>query len=67
MNDYGTFNGWKKQGRVVMSGQRGVFRNEYGDKMFSRDQTCLIGGIERITVYRNQRGQFIKSVTVQSN
>lgn len=61
---HNTFNGWKRQGRVVMAGERGVFRNEYGDAMFSREQTCPIGGVERITVYRDQNGRFVKQTTV---
>ena len=60
---YNTFNGWKRQGRVVEQGQRGSFYNEYGDKMFHRNQTVPIGGIERITVYRDQRGHFVKQTT----
>lgn len=60
-----TFNGWKKVGRVVMQGQRGQFENEYGDKMFSIEQTCPIGGVERITVYRDRSGRFVKKTIVQ--
>jgi hypothetical protein len=59
---YSTFNGWKLQGRVVMQGEKGQFRNEYGDKMFARNQTTPIGGIERITVYRDTRGRFVKQI-----
>jgi len=61
---YGTFNGWKKQGRVVSAGERGTHYNEYGDKMFHRSQTVPIGGIERITVYRDRTGRFVKQTTV---
>ena len=57
---YNTFNGWKKRGRVVMQGERGQYENEYGDKMFHRSQTTLIGGVEKITVYRDRSGRFIK-------
>lgn len=57
---YKTFNGWKLAGRVVMLGQKGQFRNEYGDMMFHKSQTKLIGNVERITVYRDTRGRFIK-------
>lgn len=60
---HNTFNGWKKRGRVVMAGQRGEYENEYGDKMFHERQTCLIGGVERITVYRDNSGRFVKQVT----
>lgn len=63
---YSTFNGWKRQGRVVASGERGSFYNEYGDKMFHRNQTVPIGGIEKITVYRDEFGRFIKK-TVHFN
>lgn len=55
-----TFAGWKREGRVVMAGQRSRYRNEYGDPMFSRDQTTPIGGVERITVYRDTQGRFVK-------
>ena len=57
---FNTFNGWKKRGRVVMQGERGQYENEYGDKMFHRSQTTLIGGVEKITVYRDRYGRFIK-------
>lgn len=57
---YKTFNGWKRAGRVVMAGQRGSYYNEYGDKMFHLDQTTPIGGVERITVYRDTLGRFVK-------
>ena len=60
---YCTFNGWKRQGRVVAAGEKGQYRNEYGDKMFSKDQTVPIGGVERITVYRDVYGRFVKQVT----
>lgn len=63
---YNTFNGWKLRGRVVMAGERGTFRNEYGDKMFHKSQTCLIGGTEKITVYRDQFGRFVKQTTINT-
>lgn len=59
-----TFNGWKREGRVVKQGQRSAFRNEYGDAMFYRHQTESIGGVERITVYRDRAGRFVKQTTV---
>lgn len=59
-----TFNGWRLQGRVVMAGERGEFRNEYGDMMFHRRQTTPIGGVEKIVVYRDNRGRFVKQTTV---
>lgn len=61
---HNTFNGWKKRGRVVAAGERGRYENEYGDKMFHRSQTVPIGGIERITVYRDPYGRFVKRTTV---
>lgn len=61
---YSTFNGWKRAGRVVAQGQRGEFYNEYGDKMFHKNQTVPIGGVEKITVYRDMNGRFVKK-TVQ--
>ncbi len=57
---YKTFNGWKRSGRVVMAGERGSHYNEYGDKMFHRSQTTPIGGVKRITVYRDTLGRFVK-------
>jgi hypothetical protein len=60
----GTFNGWKLKGRVVMAGEKGIGRNEYGDMMFTKGQTTLIGGIERITVIRDNFGRFVKQTTV---
>ena len=39
MATYNTYNGWKLRGRQVMEGERGLFRNEYGDMMFSLYQT----------------------------
>lgn len=64
---HNTFNGWKKRGRVVMAGQRGEYENEYGDKMFHKSQTCPIGGVERITVYRDNSGRFVKQTTVYTS
>lgn len=61
---HNTFNGWKQRGRVVCQGERGKFRNEYGDMMFHRSQTVPIGGVERITVYRDAYGRFVKQTTV---
>lgn len=60
---YNTFNGWRLKGRQVMAGERGSHRNEYGDMMFHKSQTCLRNGIETITVYRDSRGRFIKQTT----
>lgn len=60
----GTFNGWKLKGRVVMAGERGIGRNEYGDMMFTKQQTTLIGGVERITVIRDTFGRFVKQTKV---
>lgn len=65
-NMYKTFNGWKQQGRIVDRGQRGDFRNEYGDMMFHESKTVPRGPVERITVYRDTFGRFIKK-TVQYN
>ena len=64
---YSTFNGWKKKGRVVAQGQRGVYENEYGDKMFHRNQTLPIGGVERITVYRDNYGRFVKKTVTTTH
>lgn len=61
---YKTFNGWKRAGRVVERGGRGEFRNEYGDMMFHRSQTVPRGPVETITVYRDNRGRFVRSETV---
>jgi hypothetical protein len=60
---YSTFNGWKLRGRVVKHGEKGMFRNEYGDMMFHRNQTKqIVMGVEQITVYRDNYGRFIKRV-----
>lgn len=58
-----TFNGWKLHGRVVKAGEKGLFRNEYGDYMFHRDQTKRLGPVETITVYRDERGRFVRQET----
>lgn len=60
---HNTFNGWKLKGRRVMAGEKGQFRNEYGDMMFHKSQTCLKDGIETITVYRDRTGRFVKQTT----
>lgn len=60
---YKTFNGWRLVGRVVDQGQRGVFRNEYGDMMFHKSQTKRKGPVETITVYRDEFGRFIRATT----
>lgn len=60
---YSTFNGWKLKGRRVMAGERGSHRNEYGDMMFHKSQTCLKNGVETITVYRDTRGRFVRTIT----
>lgn len=60
---YKTFNGWKLAGRVVDRGQRGVYRNEYGDMMFHKSQTVRKGPVETIRVYRDNKGRFIRSET----
>lgn len=40
---YQTFNGWKRNGRVVIQGTKGLFRNEYGDYMYHVSQTVPRG------------------------
>lgn len=56
---YNTFNGWKRQGRVVIIGERGIYRNEYGDKMYHIGQTTHRGNsfylprIPQYTIVRN--------------
>lgn len=64
---YGTFNGWKKQGRVVCQGQKCTHYNEYGDAMFHRSQTKPIGNIETIRVYRDPLGRFVKQTTTTTH
>ena len=61
---YKTFTGWKLAGRVVDRGQKGCYRNEYGDMMFHRNQTVRKGPVEVIHVYRDVRGRFIRRETV---
>lgn len=62
MATYNTYNGWKLRGRQVMEGQRGQFRNEYGDWMFSRDQTVseFKDSYELVLVKRDRFGRFVK-------
>lgn len=55
------------EGWVVAQGQRGSFRNEYGDKMFHKNQTLPIGGVERITVYRDNYGRFVKKTVTTTH
>lgn len=64
---YSTFNGWKLKGRVVAQGERGIYRNEYGDAMFHRSQTKPIGNIETIRVYRDPLGRFVKQTTTTTH
>ena len=62
MASYNTYNGWKLRGRQVMEGERGHFRNKYGDMMFSRDQTVrkLKDDYELVMVRRcKYTGRFI--------
>lgn len=57
---YSTYNGWKLQGRQVVMGERGAFRNEYGDMMFHKSQTKFIHPeYEMIRVRRDRYGRFI--------
>jgi hypothetical protein len=48
---YNTFNGWKRLGRVVAIGERGSFRNEYGDFMYHFHQTVARQGNRRPAYY----------------
>lgn len=58
---HNTYNGWKLRGRLVMEGELGLFRNEYGDFMFSKDQTLPIHkDVEVIVVKRDRYGRFVK-------
>jgi len=52
---YNTYNGWKLQGRSVESGQKGRFRNEYGDMMFHSSQTVRTA-TKKVTIYRDRFG-----------
>ncbi len=62
MATYNTYNGWKLRGRQVMEGERGRFRNEYGDWVFSRDQTVseFKDSYELVLVKRDRFGRFVK-------
>lgn len=40
---YNTFNGWKRQGRVVVMGERAHSYNMYGDGMYHICQTTSRG------------------------
>lgn len=59
---YNTYNGWKLRGRQVMEGQRGLFRNEYGDWMFSLNQTVnrFRGSYGLVLVKRDLFVRFVK-------
>lgn len=58
---FNTFNGWKLRGRQVKAGEKGQFRNEYGDYMFSKSQTkALYDDVEIIVVNRSRDGRFVK-------
>lgn len=58
---YNTHNGWKIRGRQVCANQKGLFRNEYGDYMFSKDQTIPVHpDVEVIVVKRDRYGRFVK-------
>lgn len=46
---YGTFNGWKRQGRVVAAGEQSHRRNDWGDKIFHINQT--VPQASRVVVY----------------
>lgn len=60
---YNTYNGWKLRGRQVLAGERGLFRNEYGDYMFSRAQTKpILDDYEVIVIKRDRYGRFVKQV-----
>ena len=58
---YNTFNGWKRAGRAVALGERGMYRNEYGDMMYHRAQTVKRGSSVRIEYDRY--GYPIRKVT----
>mgnify|MGYP006932321446 CR=1 FL=1 len=55
---YNTFNGWKRFGRAVRLGERGCFRNEYGDYMFHESQTNRAAH-KKITTYRDRYGNVV--------
>lgn len=61
---YQTYNGWKLRGRQVRFGEKGCFRNEYGDYMFHKSQTKSVHddeSVEVILVKRDRYGRFISS------
>lgn len=55
---YNTYNGWKLQGRSVDFGQKGQYRNEYGDMMFHKSQTVRTA-IKKLTVYLDRSGRVV--------
>lgn len=62
-----TYNGWRIRGRQVKLGEKGLFRNEYGDFMFHKSQTKSIHedeSLELILVRRDRFGRFISSKRV---
>lgn len=58
---YNTFNGWKKRGRVVASGERGSHYNEYGDMLFHVSQTVPKGRTKRVEVYYDSYGRRVRT------
>lgn len=62
---FNTYNGWKLRGRQVAGGEKGLFRNEYGDYMFSKAQTIPIyKDVEVIVVKRDRYGRFVKQIRI---
>ena len=62
---YNTYTGWNIRGRLVCANQKGLFRNEYGDFMFSKDQTLPIHkDVEVIVVKRDRYGRFVKQIRI---
>lgn len=56
---YNTYNGWKLRGRSVYAGERGAFRNEYGDMMFHKSQTVRTAS-KKVTIYRDRFGYVVR-------
>jgi len=56
---YNTYNGWKLLGRQVIFGEKGLYRNEYGDYMYHISQTKQRVS-KSVTVYSDCYGRPVR-------
>lgn len=57
-----TYNGWKLNGRQVQQGERGLYRNEYGDYIYDISQTKP-RAYKKTVIYRDRYGRVIQKET----